>query len=582
MTIRVTRGALAVAATAAVAALGACASTAATPAADTAPEAIPAVLPMKHEPRPTSAAISARDLMTRVYLFADDSMQGRLAGSEGDRRATAYIEGELRRLGLEPAGENGSFFQHPIFEARFDSASTLAVDGRPLAFGRDAVVRFQQGARSIDGAQVVYGGIWNDTTTQLSPEAAAGKIVVVAVPSGTTAEQQVVVFRSPVTQRFVRAAGIAIANLDVLPANNRAQYEAPAGGVKGATGTELPAYFHVTADAARAMLGLAPGTRFETIRAGKAGGTVRGTFRFTEKETGARNVVAVLRGSDPARRGQYVAIGSHSDHVGIRRIGGRTAAVNHDSLKAWNDEANRLRGGSERALTPAERAGIRVNVDSLRALRAARADSIYNGADDDASGSMAMLEMAEALAAGPRPARSILFVWHTAEESGLLGAQYFTDNPTVPRDSIVAQLNIDMIGRGTATDMPGRGGPDYVQLIGSRRLSTGLGDLIETVNARRARPFRFDYEWDRTGHPEQIYCRSDHYEYAKWSIPVTFFTTGGHGDYHQVTDEPQYIDYRKLSDVATLVHDVAVAVADQPQRPVVDKPRPDPRGTCVQ
>ena len=575
MTIRLTRGALAVAALG----LAACARTPATPAAEAVPEG---PLPLKLDARPTVAAITARDLMTRVYLFADDTMQGRLAGSDGDRRATAYIERELRRMGLEPAGENGSFFQHPIFEARFDSSSTLALDGRPLAFGRDALVRFQPGARSIEGAQVVYGGIWNDTTTQLSPEAAAGKIVVVAVPSGTTAEQQVVVFRSPVTQRFIRAAGIAIANLDVVPANSRAQYEAPAGGVKGATGSALPAYFHVTTDAARAMLGLAPGTRFETVQAGKTGGTLRGTFRFTERETGARNVIAVLRGSDPARRGQYVAIGSHSDHVGIRRIGGRTAAVDHDSLKAWNDEANRLRGGSERALTAQERAGIRVNLDSLRALRPARADSVYNGADDDASGSMAMLEMAEALVAGPRPARSILFVWHTAEEAGLLGAQYFADNPTVPRDSIVAQLNLDMIGRGTAADMPGQGGPHYLQLIGSRRLSSGLGDLIERVNAQRARPFRFDYEWDRTGHPEQIYCRSDHYEYAKWGIPVTFFTTGGHGDYHQVTDEPQYVDYRKLTDVATFVHDVAIAVANQPQRPVVDKPKPDPRGVCVQ
>jgi hypothetical protein len=575
MPLRVTRGALA----AALLGLAACTRAVATPAADAVPEG---PLPLKLAARPTVAAITPRDLMSRVYLFADDSMGGRLSGSAGDLKATAYIESELRRIGLEPAGENGSFFQHPLFEARFDSASTLAVDGRTLTFGRDAIVRFQPGARSIEGAQVVYGGIWNDTTTQLSPEAAAGKIVVVAVPSGTTAEQQVVVFRSPVTARFIRAAGIAIANLDVIPGPSRAQYEAPASGVKGAAGTELPAYFHVTSDVARAMLGLAPGTRFETVQAGKTGGTVRGAFRFRERETGARNVIAVLRGADPALRNTYVAIGSHSDHVGFRRIAGRSAPVDHDSLKAWNDEANRIRGGSERALTPAERAGIRVNVDSLRALRPARPDSIYNGADDDASGSMAMLEVAEQLAAGPRPARSVLLVWHTAEESGLLGAQYFTASPTVPRDSIVAQLNIDMIGRGTAADVPGNGGPAYLQLIGSRRLSTELGDLIEAVNARRARPFRFDYEWDRTGHPEQIYCRSDHYEYAKWGIPVTFFSTGGHGDYHQVTDEPQYIDYRKLADASTLVHDVALALASRPARPVVDKPKPDPRGVCVQ
>jgi Zn-dependent M28 family amino/carboxypeptidase len=235
-----------------------------------------------------------------------------------------------------------------------------------------------------------------------------------------------------------------------------------------------------------------------------------------------------------------------------------------------------------RQLTPEERADIRVNVDSLRTLRPARLDSINNGADDDGSGTVAVLEIAEALAgAQPKPARSILFVWHVAEELGLFGAQYFTDHPTVPRDSIVVQLNNDMIGRGGVGEELA-GGPDYVQLIGWRRLSNELGDVIESVNKQQPLPFKFDLQYDAAGHAEQYYCRSDHYEYARFGIPIAFFSTGNHGDYHQVTDEPQYVDYTKLKNVAQLVHDIGVRVANLDHRLIVDGPKPDPKENCVQ
>ena len=138
----------------------------------------------------------------------------------------------------------------------------------------------------------------------------------------------------------------------------------------------------------------------------------------------------------------------------------------------------------------------------------------------------------------------------------------------MPRDSIVAQLNMDMVGRGDAGDLKG-GGPDYLQLVGSRRLSTELGDLVESVNAHEPQPFTFDYQFDANGHPERIYCRSDHYEYARYGIPIVFFTTGLHQDYHQVTDEPQYIDYDHMARVDRLVHDV---------RPRGGEPRPPRRG----
>ncbi len=231
--------------------------------------------------------------------------------------------------------------------------------------------------------------------------------------------------------------------------------------------------------------------------------------------------------------------------------------------------------------TADQAARIRALLDSLRRERPPRRDSVLNGADDDGSGSVGMLEIAERLAREPRPKRSVLFVWHTAEEMGLLGADWFTRHPTVPRDSIVAHFNADMIGRGGAGDIA-NGGPEYLQVIGSRRLSTELGDLVERVNAEGGHGFEFDYQYDADGHPENYYCRSDHYMYARFGIPIAFFTTGSHPDYHQVTDEPQYVDYEKLARVTRLIAEVGTTVANLDHRVVVDKPKPDPEGVCRQ
>jgi Zn-dependent M28 family amino/carboxypeptidase len=227
-------------------------------------------------------------------------------------------------------------------------------------------------------------------------------------------------------------------------------------------------------------------------------------------------------------------------------------------------------------------ARIKVLVDSMRKLRAPRLDSIVNGADDDGSGSMALLEIAEAVArSGARPKRSLLFVWHTGEESGLQGSRWFTDNPTVPRDSIVAQINSDMIGRGGPKDESTRD-PNYIQLIGSRRLSTELGDLVETVNREGKFGLAFDYSYDADGHPDNFYCRSDHYMYARYGIPISFFSTGGHRDYHQVTDELEFLDFDKYSRVTRFVQAVVERVANLDHRVAVDKPKPDPNAPCHQ
>jgi Zn-dependent M28 family amino/carboxypeptidase len=292
----------------------------------------------------------------------------------------------------------------------------------------------------------------------------------------------------------------------------------------------------------------------------------------------ARNVIAVLPGSDPALRGEYVALGAHSDHLGVASHG-----VDADSLRAWNTARWKMMDlGLGPAPTPEELSTIHVNVDSLHKIRPAHRDSTFNGADDDGSGTVSLLEIAQAFThSAVKPKRSILFVWHTAEEKGLLGSAYYTDHPTISRDSIVGQLNLDMVGRGDPGDWKG-GGPRYLMLVGSRRLSTELGDMVESINKTEPEPFIFDYTLDANGHPENVYCRSDHYEYARFGIPIVFFTTGLHQDYHQVTDEVQYIDFTHMARVDRLVFDIAMQVANLDHRLVVDKPKPDPHGVCKQ
>jgi len=139
-----------------------------------------------------------------------------------------------------------------------------------------------------------------------------------------------------------------------------------------------------------------------------------------------------------------------------------------------------------------------------------------------------------------------------------------------------------MIGRGTAADVSGEGGPQYIEVVVARRLSREFGDILEAVNARQPTPFRFNYEYDAPGHPGQYYCRADHYSYARYGIPAVALSRGLHLDYHQVTDEPQYIDYDDFARVANLVRDAALTIANLDNRPVVDGPRADPHAPCRQ
>ncbi len=237
-------------------------------------------------------------------------------------------------------------------------------------------------------------------------------------------------------------------------------------------------------------------------------------FRGNVKDT--ENVLAFIEGSE--KPDEILVISSHYDHVGM------------------DDEGN-----------------------------------IYNGADDDGSGTVAILEIAEAFMEskkdGYHPKRSILFLNVTGEEKGLIGSKYYTDNPVFPLAQTVANLNIDMIGRiGDGMENAG----DYVYLIGSDKLSTELHELSEEVNMKYMN-MNLDYTFNDENDPNRFYYRSDHYNFAKNNIPIIFYFNGVHPDYHKISDTPDKIEYDLLAKRAQLIFLTAWDIANRETRPVVDK-----------
>lgn len=335
-------------------------------------------------------------------------------------KATDFIAAEARRIGLEPAGENGGWFQTvPIVRRTIDPASALTVDRATFKVWDDLLPRDQgKGARSLDGARVVYGGAWGEDLISL--EQAQGKLVVITVPPVNGAPAAAV-NRAQTTERFRTAAGIVVATLDAFDSAIRLDLQDTGAQLASGERKEAPAFMYAGSRVAEALLGAPP----STLRPGAEGKTVSGNVGFVDTPVPdpARNVVAILRGSDPALSGQLVAIGAHNDHDGI---GPET--LDHDSLRAFN-RVMRPEGANSTPGEPTaeQTARIAAILDSLRRERGPRPDSVLNGADDDGSGTVGVLEIAELLAKAPaRPKRSVLFVWHTAEEMGLLGSDWFT------------------------------------------------------------------------------------------------------------------------------------------------------------
>ena len=530
----------------------------------------------------TEAAITPRDLERRLYLIADDSTMGRETGSEGAFKTSAYIAAEFERLGLEPAGDNGTYFQAvPFWDVRVDPRSQLITSrGTTLRLVSDFLpASFTALPRTFERTAIVYAGSAGDTAHAMAPADVAGRFIVIDVPPGVDRRS----ILGPFLGRYRDAAAIGVVALDQLGGEQIARIRDGRPVADTARNPRAIALVWLSRTAATSLLGAEP----STLTPGTAvAGTVSGQFDFPRAAVRwqARNVVGILRGSDPALRSQYLSLSAHHDHVGFDH-----SPVDHDSLRAFNRVVRPMGADSPmRPATDEESARIRANLDSLRQVNRPRLDSIRNGADDDGSGTVAILEIAEAFARGAaKPRRSILFVSHTGEEAGLLGSRWYADHSTVPIDSIVGEIDQDMIGRGTAADFPrggtGAGGPTYLEVIGAKRISREFGEMLEAANARQPVPFVFDYTYDQPGHPLQYYCRADHYSYARYGIPSVAFSRGEHLDYHQVTDEAQYISYPDLARVAQLVHDGALAIANAPERPKRDVPKPaDPNAPCRQ
>jgi len=584
--------------------------------------------PRTWAPRPTSPEITANDLRTRLYGFADDSMMGRRIGEIGNYKATDYIAREFKRLGLKPAGDNGTYFQELAFgPTGFDSAATkLVVGGSTLIARADFIPMAPTAANGFGGkadisnAQAVFAGRWGDTTVALDPAVFKGKVAVFVVNPGTLTALGPVAARGSgataallrcdsVPDKFGAAAAAAVeAKLRAEQAVGRGGRGGAAGGAGGRGGAAGGASaldsraavagavgVLVVSPEALALSGASPftvrmsmqpitsattvsgvsaatispdaayklfGKPVDQLTVGATGQPVTASWSYVWRmsATPGRNVIAVLPGSDPARAAEYVLVGAHNDHVGTNAV-----AVDHDSLRAVNT-ITRRQGSNDPACRPtvAQQHQIDSLIARARSIRPPRRDSIMNGADDDGSGTVVLLEIAERFAT-EKPARSIIFVSHEGEEAGLLGSKWFTDHPTIPLTSIVAAHNMDMLGKGRA-DQVKFGGPNSVQTLGARRLSREFGDMIDSVNAVRAEPMAIDKTWDVVANPMNRFCRSDQVNYVFHQVPVTYFSLGYAQDYHQPTDEPQYIDYDHSARLGRFIHDVMMAIANRRDR----------------
>lgn len=531
-----------------------------------------------------SRVVEAATLKQWLTYLASDELQGRLVYTEGLGLAAAYIADHLGEWGVKPVGDDGTYFQ-TVKVRGVKTASrasvTIAVNGQTRTFKDGAGITFPKnmgGRQTIKGEDVLFAGYGLqipaaqiDDYARVDPR---GKVVVwigasgpSTAPSGSrrllsaTARS-----RLAIQKGALAAIGPASASLAGRRGGSSAHGSTP--GASSATHPEadfttvqrydIPVPPALTAqDEFFEFLFSAAPLKYSELKAAAearepvAPFALRGVTITIEVDAEysvlstrlTRNVVGVVEGTDPRLKDTYVAFGAHYDHTG------------YEQATPGPDRASGVSFGCEGQTRPTPRPD----------------DVINNGADDDGSGSVALMALARWFARGPKPKRSLLFVWHTAEEGGLLGSRYNADYPVVPNDRIVAALNMDMVGRNRCDD-PGQ--RNTVFLVGSDRISTELHNLSEDANASLPNPMTLDYELNDPADPESLYTRSDHYSYAAKGIPVIFYTTGLHRDYHYVTDEVDKIDFEKLARVTELVYATGHRLADEERAPVRDNKGP--------
>lgn len=492
---------------------------------------------------PALDAIREADLRRDMFAMGGDAMRGREAGTLDEMRATGWVAEQAREAGLQPAGDDGTFFQWwPMRRTRLSQSSQITLGGKTLELWRDVV------ALSNQPAMVDLPVVFVADTSALERTDVKGKavaLVVAPIPTQPAAQFTIrgnfqattVAMVRQMSARIAQAGGAAAilvsdgspvldeAFLATATVSSRGQYAIDsAGGPSGAFARPANQNTGGRAGAAggagaggRGGRGNVPAipslwVRHDALESTKTAGAkltaniVSESFYYP-----SGNVIGIVKGTDPRLAHEYVLYSGHQDHDGTRYV---------------------------------------VN-----------GDSIWNGADDNASVSVAMLAAARAFVAHPAP-RPILFVWHGAEERGLLGSRWYVNHPTVPHSEIIAVLNGDMIGRND---------PDSAALLGVQpphRNSMALVDAALRVNAELTH-FKLDTIWDRPTHPEGWYFRSDHLPYARAGIPAIEFSTLLHPDYHTPRDEPSRIDITKLARMTRWMYATGWVIATAAQRPDV-------------
>jgi len=485
--------------------------------------------------RPPAAmsAIRETDIKRDMYALAGDEMRGREAGTLDEMRASMWLAEEMRKIGLTPRGDGGSWFQWwNMRRTRISSvSSSVTFRGKPLALWSD-ITPTSNVATDVSGTTFFVGDA-RDSTIDVR-----GKIVVAtllpppaAAVRSTTNTYEVNYTRAAITPmanaltRRGAAAVILVADsigeiafdgiaktqirgaYDVVDGAPRFVRNAGGGGGGGGAGR----------GGRGAGGGGAPTPVLLVHRAALAdfrtdGQPVEIRLRSESFESPSVNIIGMVRGTDPTLREEYVLFSSHQDHDGVRY----TVA----------------------------------------------GDSIWNGADDNASTSVALLAIARAWVKQPSK-RSALFIFHGAEERGLLGSRYYVAHPVLPLSQVVAVLNGDMIGRNN---------PDTAALLGSQPPHRNSIELVQmAIDANKLTgKFVIDSSWDRPTHPEGWYFRSDHVPYAERNVPSLFFSTNLHSDYHTPRDEPKNIDFPKLTRMTQWMYMTGWIVGNSAKRPAVD------------
>ncbi|MEN3334228.1 MAG: hypothetical protein V7641_3593 [Blastocatellia bacterium] len=515
--------------------------------------------------------ITAGELKEWLTYIASDEFEGRNTFSEGLGLAAGYIAGQLKAMGVKPGGPNGSYFQRvAVVGVKSDNKSTVTVEvnGQSRIFKNKEGISFPANVGSkrsftADQVEFVGYGLSLPDRSDYTGKNVKGKVAVYlggAAPNGVDRMQA---FRA----MFSRGRTATDQEGAVAAIGPEMNFRMVAGGQEGAgRPNAMPEPDFTTVqrlDVPQAPTAMAKDEFLDFLFSGSdvkytdlkkkadakealpsfALKNVRITFNIDAdyqvvRTQYTRNVIGIIEGTDAKLKDTYVAFGAHYDHVGY----------------------------AEGEVVGGKRQGARGRVTD-----GAVEDRIWNGADDDGSGTVSILAIAKAFAQGQKPRRSLLFVWHAGEEKGLYGSRYFADYPTVAMDKLVAQINIDMIGRNRDNKAEES---NTVYPVGSDRISTEFHNLTFEANQTMPTPLKLDYSMNDPADTEQIYYRSDHYSYAAKGVPIIFLTTGLHPDYHANTDSAEKISYEKMAHIAQYAYEIGLRTANLDHAPARDNRGP--------